>query len=285
MMRQRPTTSFRLLSALLVAVLAPWGAQAQEDETAAGNSFVPAGIQRTRPPTRVPQSSAIERGSPGLLEDEARQDLGSAERGETSASSGLEILPEACESELALSAAPEHLRDGAGVYVLRKKGFHRARESSNGFVCIVNRDHPRALKPTCFDAEGVRTILPKIIDIGGWLLEGLEGTEILQRIEHGFVTGRYAAPARPGVAYMLSNYNRPWYSRSQSLGRFPPHVMFYAPDLTPEDIGFDPEAFSQDRSLPLLGYPGPHGYMMMITGAIRDRDRGELRRCPSWIWK
>jgi hypothetical protein len=61
---------------------------------------------------------------------------------------------------MALSAAPARLRDGAGVYALRPAGFVKVRESTNGFTCIVNRDHPRALKPTCYDAEGTATVLP-----------------------------------------------------------------------------------------------------------------------------
>lgn len=58
-----------------------------------------------------------------------------------------EIMSEDREMAMALSAAPEHLRAEAGVYVLRESGFVRARDSRNGFTCIVNRDHPRALKP------------------------------------------------------------------------------------------------------------------------------------------
>lgn len=33
------------------------------------------------------------------------------------------------------------------------------RDSQNSFTCIVNRDHPLNLKPTCYDAEGTATIL------------------------------------------------------------------------------------------------------------------------------
>src|SRR5438093_7232088 len=77
-----------------------------------------------------------------------------------------EVPSEAQEVAMALSAAPEHLRPGAGVYVLTASGFKQTRPSTNRFTCIVNRDHPKALKPTCFDEEGTATILPKILRVG-----------------------------------------------------------------------------------------------------------------------
>ena len=233
------------------------------------------------PRERVDPKEQIDRGSRGLLEG---QDELSPIEGEVG-SSRVEILPRACELELALSAAPEHLRSGAGVWVLGERGFGRVRESKNGFDCIVNRDHPRALKPTCFDTAGAATIVPKIVEMGQWLIEELSPEEIRQREEYGFVSGAFEAPSRSGIAYMLSNYNRPWFPQSGTLGRFPPHVMFYAPNLTREDIGFDPQSFSADQRLPFLAYQGPHGFIIMITGENRSRLKGELKRCPTWVWK
>jgi len=49
-----------------------------------------------------------------------------------------ELLPREKEIALALSAAPEHLRYDAGVYVLERNGFVKVRSSTNGFTCIVN---------------------------------------------------------------------------------------------------------------------------------------------------
>lgn len=197
----------------------------------------------------------------------------------------VEILRPRCEMELALSAAPEHLRAGAGLLVLRADGYARARESSNGFECIVNRDHPRALKPTCFDAGGTKAIVPKILQIGLWLLQGVKVDEIDRRVQYALASGAFQRAARPGVAYMLSNFNRPWNPNSESLGWFPPHVMFYAPNLTNEDIGYDPDSYSPHRRLPLVAYQGPHGYIIMVTGETRPKVKSELKACPPWVWE
>jgi hypothetical protein len=174
-----------------------------------------------------------------------------------------ELLPREVEMKMALSAAPEHLRAGAGVYALEKNGFVKVRESRNGFTCIVNRDHPLNQKPTCYDAEGAATILPKILRVGELLMQAKPLPEIHAEIREGFRTGKYIAPRRPGVAYMLSGDIRDYNEETGKVESFPPHVMFYAPNLTNKDIGskgdFEP-------GLPSIGYQGPHGFMIVVLG-------------------
>ncbi len=193
------------------------------------------------------------------------------------------LLPESCEVALATSAAPEHLREEAAVYVLDEDGYRKAREGSNAFTCIVNRDHPRVLKPTCFDREGEATIVPKILFMGRELMAGKPLESIREEVQGAFEDGRFRSPGRPGVAYMLSRYNRPYDPSSDRLGWFPPHVMFYAPNLNGEDIGFDMEAWHEDNRLPFIGYQGPQGYMIMITDDGQERSRGDLPTCPDWV--
>ena len=59
------------------------------------------------------------------------------------------------EIELALKAAPVHLRNEATVYVFGKRGYEKARTGTNGFSCMVNRDGTQdgdyTLHPTCWD--------------------------------------------------------------------------------------------------------------------------------------
>jgi len=173
-----------------------------------------------------------------------------------------EILPRAQELDLALSAAPRHLRQGAGVYAFEKDGFVKVRASSNGFTCIVNRDHALSRKPTCYDAEGARTILPKVLRVGKLLAQGVPLPAIESEIAEGFRTGRYVSPRRPGVAYMLSEGNLDFDPSTGRTRPFPPHVMFYAPHLTNEDIGSTGDG---SGGLPFIAYPGPHAFMIMMT--------------------
>jgi hypothetical protein len=187
--------------------------------------------------------------------------------GSVSAQSGLnpspEVPTEQRETAMALSAAPEHLRAGAGVYVLTPSGYKQTRRSTNQFTCIVNRDHPNALKPTCFDEEGTATILPKILRVGELMMQGKSLSEISADIRAGFASGKFVSPRRPGIAYMLSGDIRAVNPATGAISSFPPHVMFYAPNLTNEDIGSNDAA-----GLPFIAYQGPHGYMIMPVQPI-----------------
>jgi hypothetical protein len=169
-----------------------------------------------------------------------------------------DVPPEAKETAMALSAAPEHLRAGAGIYVLTPSGYKQTRQSTNRFTCIVNRDHPKALKPTCFDEEGTATILPKILRVGELMMQGKSLSEIDEDIRAGFASGKFVSPRRPGIAYMLSGDIRNVSRATGAVSSFPPHVMFYAPNLTNEDIGSNGA-----MGLPFIAYQGPHGYMIM----------------------
>lgn len=195
------------------------------------------------------------------------------------------LLPTACEVELALSAAPHYLRAEASVYVLQSDGYIKYRQGNNPFTCIVNRDHPKVLKPTCFDAEGSRTIVPKILAFGSMLQSGIELPTITEKINQSFATGEFTSPQRPGVAYMLSRYNRPYNSSTKQLGWFPPHVMFYAPNLVNEDIGHDMRFHNPKQPLPMIAYQGPHGYMIMISDDGTVRSRTDLPHCPNWVFE
>jgi hypothetical protein len=188
-----------------------------------------------------------------------------------------ELLPPEEEARMALAAAPEHLRTGAAVYVLERNGYVKVRNGTNGFTCVVNRDHPLNLKPTCYDAEGTATILPKVLRVGELLMKGKTMAEINAEIAEGFRTGRFIAPRRPGVAYMLSGEIRNYNPQSGKVESFPPHVMFYAPNLTNADIGSTGDG---SDGFPFIAYQGPHGFMIMMApnvAGIPHTQEGEAK--------
>src|SRR5215470_17930923 len=67
--------------------------------------------------------------------------------------------PRERQIELAASAAPAEVSSRAAIYILGPKGYEKAREGSNGFTCLVNRQYLDTLEPECYDAEGSRTTL------------------------------------------------------------------------------------------------------------------------------
>lgn len=184
-----------------------------------------------------------------------------------------EILPRDQETALALSAAPKHLRQKATVYVFDKSGYVKFKEGTNGFTCLVNRDAvldgESDLKPTCWDAEGSATIVPMVLRVGELLAQGKSREEIQRDIDEGFHTGKFIAPRKAGVAYMLSGDIRQYnpIAGRVELQAFPPHLMFYAPNVTNTDIGYSPEAAAEEPWLPSVwGREPNHRYMIVVIG-------------------
>jgi len=144
------------------------------------------------------------------------------------------------EIALALEAAPPGVSAKAGVYVHDKDGYVKARESQNGFVCVVDHRIPAAVEPQCMDAEGVRTFLPKYQMVASLRAHGTSEPEIRRAVKAAFEAGKLKAPARPGVIYMLSPHNVVTIDEQKGLAvPFPGHLMFYAPNMTSADLGSD----------------------------------------------
>ena len=170
------------------------------------------------------------------------------------------LLPRALEIELALSAAPTHLRDGATVWVLDKSGYAIAKKGGNPFACVVSR-RAGDLFPVCWDAAGTRSLLPLDVEDAQLRLSGKSGSEIEAIVMERFKSGQYHAPSRAGIAYMLS----PIRYRIDEHGGVTrttsnPHLMFYGPNLTDSDIGGVRGAFV------FINRVGPDGMMIVPVG-------------------
>ena len=109
------------------------------------------------------------------------------------------VPPEARDQEiaLALEAAPPAVGARAGVYVHDKDGYTKARESQNGFVCLVDHRIPNAVEPQCMDAEGVKTFLPKYLLVASLRAKGKPEPEIRQAVKAGFASGKLRRRSAP----------------------------------------------------------------------------------------
>jgi hypothetical protein len=191
----------------------------------------------------------------------------------------LEPMPRALEVAYALSAAPAHLRDSAGIYVLDPtRGYVEARASRNGFRCLVARTEwawPQLpfrddiFVPVCSDAAGVVAWLPVFIDVAAMRARGDSPQTVYEEVMRRFSDGRYHAPARAGVSYMLSPVMRTYIGPSshEPTTMAAPHYMFYAPNVTDADIGGRPGGDG-----PFMLSTGPHGLIFLGAGAARKQD-------------
>src|SRR3954462_461706 len=170
------------------------------------------------------------------------------------------LLPRDVEIELALNAAPPHLRDGAAVWVFESTGYVKARDGRNAFSCIVSR-RGGDLFPVCWDAEGASALMPIDLADGKMRLAGASGAEVDRAVAAGFTDGRVRAPSKAGLAYMLSPM-RYKIDESGVVARSNPnpHVMFYGPGLTDADVG------GVRGSVLFMNKVGPDGMIIVPVG-------------------
>ena len=143
---------------------------------------------------------------------------------------------------LALSAAPTEVSSKAAVYILGPKGYEKVREGTNGFSCLIERSFKGTTQtssaPACFDAEGSGSIMVAYLRREELRAEGKSEEEVKEDIAQGYKDGRFKVPG-PGFLYMMSNENFVYNNVSGKSGFVAPHLMFYAPNKTANDVGYD----------------------------------------------
>lgn len=190
----------------------------------------------------------------------------------------LERMPAELETRFALSALPPALRDEAAVYLLDpQKGYTLAREGTSGLACLVERTvwewvdfRDDIYIPLCYDAAGTEAHLKVMMDAAKLRAEGLGPAALKAEIESRYRSGIYRAPEKPGLSYMVGPVMRALGPPDFKLHTMAmPHLMFYAPHATNEDIGALPEL--ADRAT--LVYPfidrqgnGEQTYMIQMMG-------------------
>jgi hypothetical protein len=170
------------------------------------------------------------------------------------------IASRAREIDLARSAAPPSISAHASVMVLGKHGYVTAVKGTNGFVCLVVRswDHnasarstrfwnPAFVAPSCFNAAGAESVLPRYLARTKWVLAGTSQKGIRERDESAWAAGRFAKPKLGALCYMMSkdgtfNKGGPWR----------PHVMFYVARGQPSSWG------ANSASGPIFAHAGAH---------------------------
>ena len=165
---------------------------------------------------------------------------------------------------LAESAGPPVAKDAA-IYVLGPKGYTRVREGRNGFTCLISRERPDTLEPECFDGEGTATVVPVRMFIEEQRALETPDATITALVEEGYKKGRFKAPGKPGLVYMLSDHNYVFDPERKQVIHFPGHLMFYAPYATQKDVGTGPGA-------PYIVAPGtPHALMIVVPASAAHK--------------
>jgi len=141
------------------------------------------------------------------------------------------------EIGLARSAAPAAIAADATILVLARRGYEKAVEGKNGFVCLVARKwdtpfavpdfwNPKVRAPICFNPQASRSVVAEVLKRTELALAGLSKTEIMARIKSAFEKKEFELPEPGAMAYMMSKEQ---YLDDQDP-HFQPHLMFYVPN-------------------------------------------------------
>ncbi len=187
----------------------------------------------------------------------------------------IEQMPAKLEAQYALSALPLAMRDHGTVYLLDpRKGYQLSRQGTSGVTCLVERTaweqtdfRNDIYVPLCYDAEGSKTYLKVIMDVAVLRIQGMSPVALKTEIERRYKNKTYKIPQKTGLSYMVAPVMRTWMMPDWQVHTMPmPHLMFYAPNMTNEDIGAVPNS---SLLYPFVFKEGmaEQSYMIQLIGA------------------
>lgn len=151
------------------------------------------------------------------------------------------------EVRLARSAAPAAISKDAKIYVIDHGHFVVADPGRSSEVCLVARPTDQTFAPMCGDAEADATILAVERFRSEEALAGKSFDMVKAHIADGFKSGRFHAPKRPALIFMMSSAQNLADSKGNAVGKVIPHVMVFYPHMQNADYGLVP---SQDHNMP-----------------------------------
>ncbi len=140
----------------------------------------------------------------------------------------------ASEIELARSAAPASIADGAEVLVLTQGGYMTAVKGGNGFVCLVERSwgkttddpefwNPKVRAPLCVNGPAARTYLPIVFAKTRMVIAGKSRTEIARALQSAWERKEMPALEPNAMCYMMSKQQ---YLSDDDMA-WHPHIMWF----------------------------------------------------------
>lgn len=146
------------------------------------------------------------------------------------------IADRTAEIALARTAAPAAISSAATIMVLTRRGYEKAVDGTNGFVCFVDRawtspfDDPefwnaKNRSPTCMNAPAARSVLPIEMRQTALALGGLTREAIEAKMKESIAKREFGPPETGAMSYMMAKTQ---YLNSHAV-HWHPHVMFYMP--------------------------------------------------------
>lgn len=194
-------------------------------------------------------------------------------------------MPADLETRFALSALPANLRADASVYLLDPaQGYKIARKGNGKLECLVERtvwewaDYRDDIYiPLCYDANGINHHLKVIREAAQLRASGMNAVALKEEIEKRYKNGIYSSPDKAGLSYMTGPVMRAKGPPDMQVHTMAmPHLMFYSPNISNDDIGAKPNLQNPDSlSMPFIDTQGiaQQSYMIQLIG---EMERGKI---------
>ena len=138
------------------------------------------------------------------------------------------------EIELARSAAPKSISDGAEVMVLGPDGYTTAVKGTNGFLCIVERSwgaatddpefwNPKIRAPICFNSMARNSVVSTYLLKSRLALAGKSRAEISREVAAALERKEVPGLEPGAMCYMMSKRQ---YLNDRGV-HWHPHLMFF----------------------------------------------------------
>ncbi len=191
----------------------------------------------------------------------------------------LVLMPPAEEAALARSAADSDISDHADVWVLYEDGYRLHAAGTNGWTCLVDRDHPESVAPICYDPEGTRTLVPGVVRIERLRAGGLPYQAAVDSVEALYRAGVLPEPTRPVFTTMLSR-NQRLHSAPDgpAIGAWRPHVMIFDPGFSNEGM-----ALPEGSSIMVSHLGRIFNYLILPVGSWSDDVEGPSSLEPAVV--
>jgi hypothetical protein len=170
------------------------------------------------------------------------------------------------ETALAESAAPRAVAKEASIFLLHRGGFVIARQGTNGFTCFVARSEPGEIEPICYqDEEKTHTLVAREFMEQQLREKGLDDAAVAEEIGQRYRRGELRPSQNFGLAYMLSPCNRVMDSSGQLVSEHP-HLMFYAPYATNQQLGLTVPRAHGSNYAPFILFEGEPWAFLIVRG-------------------
>lgn len=173
-----------------------------------------------------------------------------------------DIRPKEKQIKAAVSAAPEDMREGAGVLGYNKSGeLVTLRERTNDLICLADDPDDERFHVACYHKD-----LEPFMKRGRELrAEGKSSDEVTKIRRQEIESGKISMPDKPMALYSLTASEEGYDYETDMVLQARPLYVIYVPYATEQSTGIAPKPFGEGT--PWLMNPGePWAHIMVSTG-------------------